>query len=70
MGESETQELLGYFAYDHLPEHLQARSKPFHDLAHMIAEDLSDTPTVERAAAIRKVLEAKDCFVRAGLKKG
>lgn len=64
--------ILAAFKYDHLPEHLQRISKPFHDLAHdravdgLIAENegawLADTET---EAGLRKLLEAKDCFVRA-----
>jgi len=52
-----------YFKYDHLPEHLQAVSKPFSELAETFLEDLPDGP--EKAAGLRKLLEAKDCFVRA-----
>lgn len=62
--------LLRYFAYAHLPEHLQARSKQFHDLAHSIAadhtrDDGSDADGPEITTALRKLLEAKDCMVRA-----
>jgi hypothetical protein len=52
--------LLRTFAYKHLPEHLQAVSKPFHDLAVQIA-DRAETP--EASAALRKLREAKDCAV-------
>lgn len=61
-----TEAILRYFAYDHLPERLQAFSKPFHDLAHSAAESL-DGPEV--TAGLRKLLEAKDCMVRAALDK-
>lgn len=43
-----TAQLLGNFRYDHLPAALQAVSKPFHDLAHQLAETLSG-PEVTRA---------------------
>ncbi len=33
-------ELLGFFAYEHLPEHLQVISKPFHDLAQKMVDEL------------------------------
>lgn len=56
-----------YFAYKHLPENLQAISKPMHDLAHWIENNLPDGP--EKSAGMRKLLEAKDCFVRASLPK-
>ena len=54
-----------YFAYAHLPEKLQAVSKPIGDLAQMFETALPDGP--EKSAGMRKLLEAKDCFVRAAL---
>lgn len=59
--------LLQFFAYEHLPPHLQAISKPFGDLAHHIVDTLPQNP--ERTVALRKILEAKDCAVRAQLFK-
>ena len=62
--------ILKYFKFDHLPEKLQAKSKPFHDLAHSNAdgfEDLEPEQKAEVAAGLRKLLEAKDCLVRAGV---
>lgn len=59
-----TEAILKYFAYDHLPPHLRDVSKPFCDLAHSVAE-LYDGP--ELTAGLRKLLEAKDCVVRAAL---
>ena len=56
-----------YFAYEHLPEKLQAVSKPIGELAKQMEETLSDGP--EKSAGMRKLLEAKDCFVRAALEK-
>ena len=50
------------FAYDHLPPHLQAVSKPCHDLAEQMIDALPDGP--ELTAGLRKLLEAKDCYVR------
>jgi hypothetical protein len=58
--------LLRYFEYAHLPEHLQAVSKPIGDLAKSLAEDLPESAEV--TAGLRKLLEAKDCLVRAALK--
>lgn len=52
-----------FFAYAHLPERLQAVSKPFCDLATQIVETLPRNP--ERTVALRKLLEAKDAAVRA-----
>ena len=60
--------LLQFFEYSHLPAHLHAVSKPFCDLAHAIDEDLPTNP--EKTTALRKLLEAKDCAVRALLFKG
>lgn len=59
--------LLQFFVYEHLPPHLQAVSKPFGDLARQIVETLPSNP--ERTVAVRKLLEAKDCAVRALLFK-
>lgn len=55
--------ILRYFHYAHLPVVLQARSKPFCDLARLI---IDTTPrNAERTIALRKLLEAKDAGVRA-----
>ena len=59
--------LLQFFAYEHLPEKLQAVSKPFGDLAHSMCETLPRNP--ERTVALRKLLESKDCAVRALISK-
>lgn len=64
-----TQEpIMQFFAYAHLPEHLQAISKPFGDLAQQIVETLPRN--AERTVALRKLLESKDAAVRAKLFKG
>jgi len=55
-----------FFAYAHLPPHLQAVSAPFVDLAAKVLE-LPRNP--ERTVALRKLLEAKDAAVRALLAK-
>jgi hypothetical protein len=54
-----------YFTYEHLPVQLQKVSKPLAELAHLMEEMLPDGP--EKSAGMRKLLEAKDCFVRAFL---
>lgn len=59
--------LLQFFAYAHLPQQLQDISKPFGDLAQQIVATLPANP--ERTMALRKLLEAKDCAVRAKLFK-
>lgn len=59
--------IMQFFAYAHLPEHLQEISKPFGDLAADIVERLPRNP--ERSVALRKLLESKDAAVRARLFK-
>lgn len=56
--------LMKFFAYTHLPPHLQEISKPCGELAE-IMDKLPESP--EKTAGLRKLLEAKDCFVRAQL---
>lgn len=57
--------ILRHFAYAHLPERLQAVSRPICELAQTMASTLPMDP--ETTAGLRKLLEAKDCFVRADL---
>lgn len=57
--------LLRYFEYSHLPTHLQAASVPFKKTAWALADALP--PSAELTAGLRKLLEAKDCMVRAAL---
>jgi hypothetical protein len=59
--------LLQFFEYKHLPEHLQEISRPFGELAHWIGDTLPRN--AERTVGLRKLLEAKDCIVRARLYK-
>jgi len=54
-----------WFSYDHLTKELQEVSKPISELAQLMEETLPDGP--EKSAGMRKLLEAKDCFVRAKL---
>jgi hypothetical protein len=65
MATSEQEPLLQFFAYGHLPAHLQTISMPFFTLAHDLVDTLPRNP--ERTVALRKLLEAKDCAVRAKL---
>jgi hypothetical protein len=60
-----TTQLAGHFTRSHLPDHLAAVSKPCGDLASAMIEALPDGP--ELSAGLRKLLEAKDCFVRAAV---
>ena len=57
--------IMRYFAYAHLPEKLQVISKPIGDLAAAMDEVIPNGP--EKSAGLRKLLEAKDCLVRAAL---
>jgi len=61
------EQILQFFKFDHLPVNLQPTSKAFHDLAQTIVEYLPRNP--ERTVALRKLLEAKDCAVRAAVMK-
>lgn len=57
--------IMKYFGYEHLPPALQEVSKPICELAIIMDAGLPDGP--EKSAGLRKLLEAKDCFVRAHL---
>lgn len=54
-----------FFEYEHLPPMLRAISQPVCELAQQMDLKLPEGP--EKAAGLRKLLEAKDCFVRAAL---
>ena len=55
--------LLRWFDYQHLPQYLQDISSPISDLAHQMDAALPEC--AEKTAGLRKLLEAKDCLVRA-----
>lgn len=57
--------LMRFFDYEHLPERLQSVSMPFAELAVHIVN--SAAASAETTTALRKLLEAKDCAVRAAL---
>lgn len=59
--------LLQFFKFDHLPANLAGVSKHFESLARIILNTVPDNP--ERTVALRKLLESKDCAVRAVLFK-
>lgn len=56
-----------WFKYDHLPPELQNVAGRVAELAHWLEDNLPDG--AEKSAGMRKLLEAKDCFVRAELEK-
>jgi len=57
--------LLQFFSFSHLRSDLAVVSQSFSDMAYDIVTKLPDNP--ERTTALRKLLEAKDCAVRAVL---
>ena len=57
--------ILKFFAWEHLPADLRPVSQACGDLATAMAEGLPEGP--EKTAGLRKLLESKDCFVRARL---
>jgi len=62
---SDPSPILRYFDFAHLPPKLKLISEPFHALAILMDEKLPAGP--EKSAGLRKLLEAKDCMVRANL---
>lgn len=57
--------IMQFFEFDHLPADLASISKPI----CLLADDLNGwlPHSAEKTAGLRKLLEAKDCFVRAKL---
>ena len=60
-----SQKLLAYFGSEHLPDRLKEVSQACRSMAEHMEEALPDGP--EKTVGMRKLLEAKDCFVRAAL---
>lgn len=58
--------IMKYFEYEHLPQHLQDVSAPVCELAKKMDRELPEN--AEKEAGLRKLLEAKDCFVRSLVK--
>lgn len=62
--------VIQYFRHEHLPKGvIQDTSKVFSEVAELMIQTLSGAYSnhQEIAAGLRKLLEAKDCFVRAAL---
>lgn len=59
--------IMQFFTFAHLPAHLQGVSKLCALLAQQFDASLPDG--AEKSAGLRKLLEAKDCFVRSTLAK-
>lgn len=62
---ADAERMLRFFRYAHLKPPLALVSREFARLALTIVEQLPASP--ERTVALRKLLEAKDCGVRAAL---
>lgn len=59
-------DILKFFEFSHLShEKLREVSSKFHELAHWMETNLPNS--AEKSAGLRKILEAKDCAVRAVL---
>jgi hypothetical protein len=67
MSDEKPHRILRYFGWGHLPEHLQGASRACCELAETIAADSGVIDEAERTTALRKLLEAKDAYVRARL---
>lgn len=57
--------IMRFFEFAHLPNHLQGVSGDVYNLACSMDAQLPES--AEKSAGMRKLLEAKDCFVRAAL---
>jgi len=57
--------ILPYFAFRHLRPELMPYSSYFHEVALYLVERLPESP--ELTMALRKLLEARDCAVRAAV---
>lgn len=58
------EDVIKYFDFSHLPEHLQPVSQQFFVLAHQIA---AGPQVPQTTIALQKLLESKDAAVRAAL---
>lgn len=56
--------ILAYFDCDHMSSYLRKYAEPFRTLAHSMAANLEGP---ELTVCLRKLLESKDCAVRAAL---
>jgi hypothetical protein len=64
---AEVEPMMQFFGFAHLPVHLRTTSERFAVLAFDLCLTLPRNP--ERTVALRKLLEAKDCAVRAWIWK-
>jgi hypothetical protein len=68
MPDASEDRMMKWFAYSHLPAHLQEVSVHFHAIAMNLCGLIESGP--ERTVFLRKLLEAKDAAVRAKLHPG
>lgn len=59
--------IMAFFAWGHLPPNLMTPSRLVSEVAWEMVDNIPDSP--ELVAGLRKLLESKDCFVRATLEK-
>lgn len=64
----EPSKIMKFFSCEHLPSKLRLLANPIKMAAELMDDQLPDCE--EKQAGLRKLLEAKDCFVRAGLMEG
>ena len=57
--------IMKFFSFAHLPPKFQQVSQPVCELAEQMDTMLPEC--AEKSAGMRKLLEAKDCFVRASM---
>lgn len=55
--------IMQFFTSAHLPDHLRPIAAQCEELAQVMHDGIP--PCAELSAGLRKLLEAKDCFVRA-----
>lgn len=60
-----TQQVARWFTFDHLADNARPASRACAELAQEMVDTLPDGP--ELTTGLRKLLEAKDCFVRAAI---
>lgn len=65
--EKQPNPIMKFFKCDHLPQHLQGVSGTVFALASSMDAQLPDC--AEKSAGLRKLLEARDCFVRGARKR-
>ncbi len=58
-------EIMNFFEYTHLPPRIKEVSKSIAEVANLMNDAIPQSE--EKSVGLRKLLEAKDCFVRASL---